>query len=116
MTALLCANYLTEFQTDVVGETLCGACYQRHWLEEQQRLQAAMAEQRRAKMQGTIAAQVNETPCVDCGYLFDHGSHGARMCPACVAEQVFDMEHVTTIASAWAWLQAKLRGRPKTIH
>jgi hypothetical protein len=25
-------------------------------------------------------------PCDHCGYVFDHGSHGARMCPQCIRD------------------------------
>jgi len=113
---IICASCQSEFETDVRGETLCATCDRRQWLEHQERLEAELAERRRAKMQGTAEPLPGETPCPRCGYLFDFGSHGARMCPACIAQDQFDMRGATTIAGAYAWLKAKLTGRKPTIH
>jgi rubrerythrin len=48
-------------------------------------------------MEGTMdenkvsdASKVDPTrvyPCNDCGYTFDHVSHGARVCPKCAADE-----------------------------
>ena len=85
-TRICCASCRVEFDTDVNGETLCATCDQREWLESQQRLGEAMAERRRAKMHGVIPADPNDTRCATCHYPYDHGPHGARICPTLHSE------------------------------
>jgi hypothetical protein len=113
---ICCAACRVEFESDEVGATLCDACDRTHWLEEQRQLEAVLAKRRRAKMQGTTPPMPGETACRACGYAFDHGSHGARMCPNCIAQDEFDMRHAVTVTSAWEWLMRKFSGRPSTIH
>lgn len=32
------------------------------------------------------------TPCERCGYLYDHGTHGARLCPQCARQDLTDLD------------------------
>lgn len=38
-----------------------------------------------------------KTPCPACGYLFDFGSHGARMCPRCMEAQCRDLQQAAEL-------------------
>jgi hypothetical protein len=51
--------------------------------------------------------QDHHAPCDRCGYVFDHGAHGARMCPKCVDRDWDALDFI--VAAVAPTLRARVR-------